>query len=57
MYHTIIRHQLRLVFHHLNEKNYEPILKSLAPTFEHTFYGDHALGGNAALAHCNSPLV
>ena len=45
MYHAIVRAKLRSVFDALNVENYQPVLTSLAPRFEHAFPGDHALGG------------
>lgn len=45
MYHAIMRSKIREVFEQLNRGNYEPILVSLAPKFEHWFIGDHALSG------------
>jgi ketosteroid isomerase-like protein len=45
VYHTIIRRKLRDVFQQLNAKDYESILNSLGPDFEHSFYGNHALSG------------
>ena len=45
MYHAIIRRKLRRVFDELSTGNYEPVLASMAPRFEHAFAGSHALGG------------
>jgi len=45
MYHAVVRNKLLATFKSLNEKDYEPILNSLAPSFEHFFSGTHALGG------------
>ncbi len=45
MYHTLIRSKVRDVFKRLSHGDYEPVLASLAPNFEHWFIGDHALSG------------
>ena len=45
MYHRIIRHVVTNLFVELNRGNYEPILASFAPQFEHCFVGQHALSG------------
>jgi ketosteroid isomerase-like protein len=45
MYHAIVRHRTRLLFAAVNQGNAEPILKQLARRFEHSFLGDHTLGG------------
>ncbi len=45
MYQLIFQHMARQAFEALNQGNYEPILKSMACRFTHTFSGDHALGG------------
>ena len=45
MYHAIMRSKIREVFDQLNKGNYEPILVSLAPKFEHWFIGEHVLSG------------
>ncbi len=45
MYHYIFEKKLRRVFKELNAGNYEPVLSTLAPRFEHRFLGDHSFGG------------
>lgn len=45
MYHAIVRRKLRRVFEELGRGNSEIVLAGLAPTFEHSFAGAHALGG------------
>ncbi len=45
MYHAIIRAKLRSIFAQLNVQDYRAVLAGFCPAFEHTFYGDHALGG------------
>jgi ketosteroid isomerase-like protein len=45
MYHAIVRRKLRRVFAELGRGNSRYVLGGLAPAFEHSFAGDHALGG------------
>jgi ketosteroid isomerase-like protein len=45
MYHAIMRSKIRDVFKSLSQGNYDPVLSSLAPNFEHWFIGNHALSG------------
>lgn len=45
MFHTIAERRVRQMFQSLSEGDYEPALVGLAEPFEHTFAGDHALGG------------
>jgi ketosteroid isomerase-like protein len=45
MYHTIVRRKLTTVFANLGKGRYEGALQDLAPSFTHTFAGDHAFGG------------
>ena len=45
VYHRIVAGKVRGIFQQINAGNYEPMLDSLAPTFSHRFYGDHALSG------------
>ncbi|MFN8376039.1 MAG: nuclear transport factor 2 family protein [Anaerolineae bacterium] len=45
MYHFIIKRIVRSVFDNLTAGDYEATLKQMAPTLEHVFPGDHALGG------------
>jgi hypothetical protein len=46
MYHAIVRRRIRGLFDAVNNGNAEPVLRAFAPRFEHTFLGDHALGGS-----------
>jgi len=45
MYHALIRRRLRHVFALLSAGNFEPVVAKFAPAFEHTFSGNHPLGG------------
>lgn len=45
MYQLIFQRLTHRIFEQLNQGNYEPFLKKLAPNFTHTFSGTHALGG------------
>lgn len=45
MYHAFVRYRLRRVFQQLSEGKYVPLLESFAPSFEHTFAGNHVIGG------------
>ena len=45
MYHAIMRSKVRGVFEALSRGDYQPVLASLAPQFEHWFVGTHALAG------------
>ena len=45
MYCSFVRNKVQAAFRSLSEGNSEPILSSLAPNFEHTFAGNHCLGG------------
>jgi ketosteroid isomerase-like protein len=46
VYHAIFRSRLLRAFRDLNEGNYDKIVAQFSPALEeHTFYGDHALGG------------
>ena len=45
MYHAIVRRKLLRVFEELGKGNHAYVLTGLAPRFEHSFAGDHALGG------------
>lgn len=46
MYHAIVRRNIRQLFNCINHGNAEPVLKSFAARFEHTFLGEsHALCG------------
>ncbi len=46
MYHTIVRRQIVKLFNELNKGNYEPILRTAANSFDHSFVGTHALSGS-----------
>ncbi|HEY0229814.1 MAG TPA: nuclear transport factor 2 family protein [Dokdonella sp.] len=46
IYRLIVERKLRHAFAALNRGDYAPILGSFAATAEHTFYGEHALGGS-----------
>ena len=45
VYHAIVRRKLIQVFEELGTGNYLYILAGLAPQFEHSFAGNHPLGG------------
>ena len=45
MYHTIVRRRVRDLFDAVNRGDTEPVLRLFARTFEHTFLGEHSLGG------------
>jgi ketosteroid isomerase-like protein len=45
MYHAIVRRKLRRVFDEIGRGNSDYVLAGLAKRFEHSFAGDHALGG------------
>lgn len=45
MYHAIVRRNLRTAFAAVNRADYPAIVRQFAPTAEHWFSGDHALGG------------
>jgi ketosteroid isomerase-like protein len=45
VYHAIMRSKIKDVFKSLSRGDYQPVLSSLAPNFEHWFIGDHALSG------------
>ena len=45
MYHAIVKSKLRKAFSDLSAGNYETVLAGMAPSFEHTFFGNHPLGG------------
>jgi ketosteroid isomerase-like protein len=46
MYHAIVRRRVEELFGHVNRGNAEPVLRLFARRFEHSFPGDHALGGS-----------
>jgi ketosteroid isomerase-like protein len=45
MYHAIVRRKLRRVFREIGNRNADYVLAGLAPHFDHSFAGSHALGG------------
>jgi ketosteroid isomerase-like protein len=45
MYHSIVRNRVRALFGAVNRGDAEPVLRLFAHRFEHSFVGDHALGG------------
>jgi ketosteroid isomerase-like protein len=46
MYHSIVKAIIVRAFRHVDRGDYEPIVAMMAaPACEHTFVGDHALGG------------
>ena len=46
MYHAIVRRRVEGLFGDVNRGNAEPVLRLFARRFEHSFVGDHALGGS-----------
>ena len=46
MYHAIVRGRIRGLFGSINRGDAEPVLRVFAPEFEHSFLGEHALGGS-----------
>ncbi len=46
MYHAIVRRRVEELFGDVNRGNAEPVLRLFARRFEHSFVGDHALGGS-----------
>lgn len=46
MYHAFVRRRVRALFTAINQGNAEPVLQQFAGRFEHSFLGDHALGGS-----------
>jgi ketosteroid isomerase-like protein len=46
MYHAIVRRRVEELFGHVNRGNAEPVLRLFARRFEHSFPGNHALGGS-----------
>jgi ketosteroid isomerase-like protein len=45
IYRFVVEKKLRRAFDALNRGDHAPILASFAPTVEHVFFGNHALGG------------
>ena len=46
MYHAIVRRRIRRLFDAVNRGDAEPVLQMFAGRFEHSFLGEHALGGS-----------
>ncbi len=46
MYHAIVRRRIRALFDAVNRGDAEPVLRMFARRFEHSFLGEHALGGS-----------
>jgi hypothetical protein len=44
LYHWIVKQKVRSVFADLSRQDPEPMLATLAPSFEYRFLGDTALG-------------
>lgn len=53
MYHFVLKRILRSAFAKINRGEYEAIVNQFAPVFEHTFYGEHALGGTRTTPESN----
>jgi ketosteroid isomerase-like protein len=45
MYHAIVKRIMVRAFGHVDRGDYERIVAMMAPACEHTFVGEHALGG------------
>ena len=45
MYHAIVRRRVVDLFRSVSSGDAEPVLRTFAPRFEHTFLGESALGG------------
>jgi ketosteroid isomerase-like protein len=45
MYHSIVRRRIAQLFDAVNQGDAQPVLQQFARRFEHTFLGEHALGG------------
>ena len=45
MYHAIVRRRVVDLFRAVSSGDAEPVLRTFAPRFEHTFLGESALGG------------
>jgi ketosteroid isomerase-like protein len=46
MYHAVVRRRIRRLFDAINCGDAEPVLRQFAGRFEHSFLGEHALGGS-----------
>jgi len=42
MYHAIVRRRIRALFDAVNRGDAEPVLRTFARRFEHSFLGEHA---------------
>ena len=45
MYHQMVRRKVEATFGHLNRHDFEPVVAGFAPAIQHSFAGEHALGG------------
>ncbi len=45
MYHTLVRRKIERIFSELSRGNFDFVLAGVAPRLEHSFAGDHPLGG------------
>ena len=57
IYSYFVEKLARQTFAHVQNHNYEEVLKVLAPNVSHHFAGDHALGGDASRSAVGAPLV
>lgn len=55
MYHAVVRRVVTSLFDAVNRGNAQPVLDGFAPSFEHIFLGESALGGRrTSLAQTNA---
>lgn len=45
LYHFFVKRLIRQSFAHVNNRNWDTLLSSIAPNVHHRFAGNHALGG------------
>jgi hypothetical protein len=45
MFRALVARRVRTAWEHLARRDYGYVLDQLAPTFTHSFAGDHSLGG------------
>jgi ketosteroid isomerase-like protein len=45
MYRSIVARRVRSAWAHIDRRDYRYVIDQLAPGFEHSFAGDHAMGG------------
>jgi ketosteroid isomerase-like protein len=45
LYHFFVKRLIRQSFDHVNNRNWDALLSSIAPNIHHRFAGNHALGG------------